>query len=418
MPQKRKTPAPNKTTAIKELPGKVIWLAVIVAAGLLVAAGFSLAAFGSDSDESDLGVAESFFELVTEQEGLTITARVRDPYVDRWTNAVHWKYMIIDVGENCGRENFSNHPPNYPGIHYSNRLVLPDDPDRQAAYRNRWVCFEAVSGYRTRHILHDIDTGNPIVAVKRLTIPGGRGSYLQASANENVTYRIGRVHIAQTTVFVSAEKPPPYPWLQAGTDCEQMFKGNYFASLDEDGDPVTAPLQFEEITVSSRATVVTHREGFTAFIYCFEATDSDGNQTYVQATPDLELIVYRRTQENFVGVGVSKKTAHFRLLNVSGYVDWAISPGFFKENHEAANCSAKSYSSHQPPWQKYRAGGFNDNPVWAQEYWWPAGVAPPIYMPGYRVQEEDTYQGDKSTYYCVRAVDQLGNHYYRLIPTD
>ena len=415
------TKANNKLSSgpgIKHLSGKMVWLVAAVAVGLLGATGFGLVALGNDSEDTGLDIPEDIFELVTEQEGLTITARVIDTYSSGWARDAHWKYMIIDVGENCDRASFSNHPPNYPGIHYSNQLVLPGPSDRQTAYRNKWICFEAVSGNLTGHILHDIDTGNPVVSVKRMTILSGRGSYLQASASESVTYRVGRVQAAETGVSVLGE--PSYSWLQAGTDCEQMFQGNYIASHYYNGRYVTAPLQFEEITVGSRATVVTHLEDFADFIYCFEATDADGNRTYVQATPDRELIVYRGSPRPFWTYdGGEPEAIHFRLLNTSGYVEWAIAwqgldgDDWFDEG-DSENCPTADYSLGdwsllERPGHKYRAGGFNDNPVWGQDYWQPEGVAPPIYMLGYLVYEAPSY-------YCVRAIDQLGNHYYRFIP--
>ena len=401
------------------MPGKITRLVVIVIAGLLAATGFGLVAYGSSHEDPELTFTENLFELVTSQSHLTIGADPLDNNTFPWThNNIYWKHKIVDVGENCGEDTFKGHAPNDPRIRHTSRHKIP--ADAVAAYRNKWICFEARSGDRARYILHDIDTGNPAIFIRRMA--AFKSSYLEAFADDKVTYRVGRVKASMTRTSVFAE--PAYPWLQAGTACEQIFKGSYMASYYKGDEYVTEPLQFEEITEGSRVPIITVSEDedsestgqFVDFIYCFEATDDYGNQTYVQARPNRGPIIYTKSQRVFSDHGTDgATTAHFRLLNVSGYVDWTLAPLPDGGQGDPADCSAADYydiGKFKKQWSEtYRAGDFNDNPVWAQDYLWEEGVAPPIYMPGYRVQE-DYFAGRD---YCVRAIDEFGWHYYKRV---
>lgn len=408
--------------AVKKLPDKMARLVAITAASLLAMIGFGLVAYGSSHEDPELTFTENLFELITRQRDLTIVADTLERNTFPWThNRIYWKHKIVDVGENCDENTFKGYAPNHPEIRKSRVRELPQSPDAQAAYRNKWICFEARSGDRVRHILHDIDTGNPVVSVKR--VAAFKSPYLQASASESVSYRVGRVRAAMTRTSVFAE--PSYPWLQAGTACEQMFKGNYIASYYEGDEYVTEPLQFEEITTGGRVPIIIVRENdnpnssdqFVDFIYCFEATDADGNQTYVQVRPNRGPIVYVKSQHIFSDRGTDgTTTAHFRLLNVSGYVDWTIAVLPEAEPGDSADCSVAEYydiGKAPPSSRNYRAraGDFDDNPFWVQGYLWAGGIPPAIYMPGYRVQEDYLAGRD----YCVRAIDQLGNYYYKLV---
>ena len=251
----------------KQLSGRVIWTLVVVLSGSLLAAGFGPAIFSSSpaddqaaapavSTAEDIGPAAPLL-IAVEQSGLTVTASIPN-----YRGNLDWRYRIINVGESCFSRVFDA-APNHPEVIRSNRLTIPSDPDRQDFWRNRWLCFQAVDQLDRRyHAVFNIDLGNPVISVRSEERDGR--DYLRIYSNED----------SNSYLFVSWEPlgmgaaAGDYP--VAGSYCERVFVApralayaNFFSDVQTvDGDLIRAG--------ENKA-------------HCLEATDADGNRTYVHA---------------------------------------------------------------------------------------------------------------------------------------
>ena len=254
----------------KHLSGQIIWILVIALVGILLAAGLNPAIFGS-SDTKDSQVAatgEDFspidgqltpLSIVITQMGLTVEAST-----PAYKGSVVWRYRFIAAGEVCELGLFKV-APNHPAVHDGNLLTIPSASDRQDFYRNAWVCFKASDQFgRQDYEVFNIDLGNPTVSIRREQ--SGGQDYLQAYSSEDPTsYRV----ISWESPGLGGAAGDVYPL--AGTYCERVF--------------IASSTMPQYLVLSDASVVDDGRVGLAESKgYCFEATDEEGNRTYVSAS--------------------------------------------------------------------------------------------------------------------------------------
>ena len=307
-----------------------------------------------------------------------------------------WRHRVIDAGETCAEADFSL-PPNHPSLRSSDRLHIPEA--NLDGFRNKWVCLEVASRSGQKlYAFHDIDLGNPAINVRR------SGDRLHVKSNEDVTWKAGW----STSQLIVAQRE--YHSLYAGSLCELVFTGAHasIASLvDFDGT--------SSQTDSVREFNVDMPAG--AWHYCFEATDVDGNKTYLETRPEDpgRILIWYNSSITTVAHPNGGKA---RLLSfapdvstsTSGYVDWTILGPSHYERCNAANFG----SANKDPKLSFREEkasavvkynrsladlGGGGSSSYSYELWdlWSGS-------------DENRYRSD----YCIRAVDQLGRRYYRL----
>ena len=279
--------------------------------------------------------------------------------------------MVIKAGQKCNRSPFQNRPPNYQGFHYSRQLIIKEtDYDK---YRNQHLCFEAVNAdNRYLYRSHKVDLKNPIIAVKK------RDNLLTAIASEDVKWRIGR---AKNLILSQTD-----PYLErAGSLCEQVFAGSASDSLGKFN------------SISNGLDNIRLIEGYRH--YCFEATDSDGNRTYVEVMPhSLGILVFRKFSDSYYAPATMTITMTPYLTAVSGDIYWEISgPSNFAScdkyvfnEHYHRDTPILSYREVNPSYNRSLGHlGLNDFNHYKFSF---------IYSNS--VQNKDRF------YYCLRATDQ------------
>ena len=258
----------------KQLSGRVIWALAIVLAGSLLATSFGPAIFGSSTAGGQTGVSSGEpseaaqlapFSIVVEQAGLLVEASVPG-----YQGEVLWSHRVVDVGESCWPELFAV-APNHPAVLDGNRLTIPSDPERQDFWRNRWLCFQAVDEVgRQDYAVFNIDMGNPVIVVR--SEESGGQDYLRIHSNEDsTTYRF----IGWTPAELGAGGGD-YP--VAGGYCESVFvrPGRHSHQRFPNPQSVSGDrLRAEE-----------------GKVYCFEATDDEGNRAYVYADSEAVGRIY------------------------------------------------------------------------------------------------------------------------------
>ena len=272
MPIKREVEKQSWTGILspKQLSGQVIWILAIALVGTLLAAGFNPAIFGSsdtednqasatgeDSSQTDGQLAP--LSVVVTQTGLAVVAST-----PAYRGSVVWQYQFVNVGERCEPELFAV-TSNNPAIHGGNLLTIPSSPNQQDFYRNAWVCFKVADQLgRQAYKVFNIDLGNPTISIRREQ--SGGQDYLQAySSEEPTSYRV----ISWEPIGIGGGGGSSYP--RAGTYCEQVFVAPssipYFSALSE-----------ASAVDGTRVDLIENES------HCFEATDGEGNRTYVSAS--------------------------------------------------------------------------------------------------------------------------------------
>ncbi|MYB40485.1 hypothetical protein F4X86_04465 [Candidatus Saccharibacteria bacterium] len=333
-----------------------------------------------------------YLAVVVKKNGLTFTASSPNAEV------ASWKYRVIDTGEACNKDQFSNAAPNHPAIHRSDRLTIPENGGAQDAYRNRWLCFEAVSvdGHKF-YGLHDIDLGKPVVSIRRVT--EGGTTYLRAYADEDVTYRIGW---GKRGIVSPGDGGPLYAGY-AGSLCEQVFRGppdawrravGSFEEMTQETDRIRIEVSSDEPDP--------YEIGADVVMYCFEATDADGNKTYVYVEGGFVGIRARFIYSDLPSKSPFYDLAHADpvLLGSSSDIAWTVSGPSY-----SAACNAGTLTDQNPdPRFSYREVRM------VRTFGIPYTPSPEI------IWSSENSQG--RYHYCIRAVDQLGFRHYKALTVD
>ena len=365
----------------KRFPAKIVWVALVAAIAGLLIIGSAVQGFGSNDDLDSLAAQDglvgpsSYPAVIIQQEGLVIIARAEG------LSEVSWQYKLINTGDFCGLETFAT-APNDPRIHDSNHLTLPESVELQNLYRNRFVCFKAVGtsdffhgSEWTQYGAWRIDLGNPIISVKA-EFPGDL-TYLQASSSENVTYSITRFKVL-----------PRGDGLGSGWGDGASIVGNY-CEHNLLSDWFTAKINWAddwETFADADGRILVED---SSYWYCFEATDTDGNRTY------LRVDAYGKDSGSVVdNIYATQWKGEIRVdfTGTSGKVTWsAVGPLVIKACDEYAINNAR----HKP---------IRQNP----SYYYDRNAA---------TVTLDT-SGDDGKYYCFRATDELGQNSYRYVLVD
>ena len=363
----------------KRFPAKAIWVALIAAVAGLLIIGSAVQGFGSNDDSDSLAAQDgliassSYPVVIAEQEGLVITARAEG------LSEVSWQYKLINPGDACNLETFAT-APNDPRIHDSNRLTLPESVELQDPYRNRFVCFKAVGTsdfYGSEWAQYGawrIDLGNPVISVKA-EFPGDL-TYLQASSSEDVTYRVTRFKVALHRGGIGGISADGASVV--GNYCERNLLSG---QLSEKANWVD---DWETFADADGRILVED----DSYWYCFEATDTDGNRTYVRVD------AYGKDSGSVVdNIYATQWKGEIRVsfTGTSGKVTWsAVGPLVIKACDEYAINNAR----HKP---------IRQNP----SYYYDRNAA---------TVTLDT--ADHGKYYCFRATDELGQNSYRYVLVD
>ena len=313
------------------------------------------------------------------------TAVVQDDYsiyasTASWgPDELYWKYTLVEAGARCDRSTF-NHPPNHPGIHHSNQFIIKES--NYASYRNKHLCFEAVdSDNRYLHASHKIDLGNPVIAVKE------ENNFLIAVSDEEVSWRIGR---AKNLIVSQMD-----PYLQrAGSLCEQVFAGSASESLGKFN------------STSDGSNKVRIIGGYRH--YCFEATDSEGNRSYLEPTNALGIRVFAGVANSYQQPATTTVIITPYLLGVSGDIHWEVAgPSDLNRCDQGAFDKRLAVYGSTMPLQSYTEATSVYNRDASN------------LISSYYDQDKFAFtwlssaQNKNRIYYCLRATDELGVQHYR-----
>ncbi len=233
--------------------------------------------------------------VTVEQDGNAITATANKAVSS-------WRHRIIDVGDSCSEETFSFVPDAFISppdigrvIQSSNRLVIPDSSELQDGYRNRFVCFEAATtdgSNRRVYEIKRIDLGHPSITVEKELEAGNR--YLRFGSDEDVVFRVGWIIPFEGGGFGGV--------ITAGSFCDRLFILGRVSVHDGFAEEVVT------LPEPPASRLVVPDEGrIYDRVYCVEATDADGNQTYryVDALHDEIRVSQWRDESYAYVVGVA-----------------------------------------------------------------------------------------------------------------
>ena len=166
-----------------------------------------------------------------------------------------------------------------------------------------------------------------------------------------------------------------------------------------------------------------------AAYYCFEATDADGNKTYIEASPGIAgriLVEFQTADSVLHASGESGGLTDFtpRFYSTSGHVDWIISGP-----SRSKSCNATVFTdANKDPKLSFRedkrnevvkySDSFTDAPslagVWVYNNLRVREGSPGAYSYKPGILWSGQRKNKNRENYCIRATDQLGYKYYRL----
>ena len=130
---------------------------------------------------------------------------------------------------------------------------------------------------------------------------------------------LGRVGWASRLISSQME----YHWHYAGSLCELVFADS----------PISSVTDFKAVASSTEADNqfnIDLEEG--AWHYCFEATDSEGNKTYLETNPETAGRITAYSQISLIAndrghsqVWVELNSLKLQIDSTSGYIDWVVS---------------------------------------------------------------------------------------------
>ena len=278
----------------------------------------------------------------------------------------YFKYRILDEGDRCDQSAFAV-APNHPAVHHSTQFNIPDSPETRAYYDNRYVCFQATiinidhpayapgaSIYRYRNVPIGLDF--PVISVTRHS--PWRSSTWSESTDPDAYLQLESSEVVTYRMRVASVAAAS----DGAASCQSFFEG--LPSFDTPIMDASGKFMINAIgKVASRGI-------------CLEATDLDGNKVYswiYDSTAGMAFVVKR--------LGQSGEEFHGWVGGTSGDVFWHVaSPS------ESDTCNeANAFEGDGIQTLNGDRSGF-------------------IFKPG---------EGSRGKYYCFRATDELGNHFYR-----
>lgn len=255
----------------------------------------------TDSRVAWLDGIDGFPVVLIEQDGMQIAAKANLP-------ALSWKNRLVNMGDVCASETFAV-APNHPAINNSDRFTI--DSANLDTYRNRFICFEVTTtNGKQAWSAHFIDLDNPAVSI-RLGNYGGH-PYIQAVSDEVVDWRVFAFRPAEAmygplsyTAIMSQCQ-----YIQAGLGTERRQLGSDIELVKSEQNALNTYIfpKFDEKGVYP--------------IYCFEATDSDGNRVHFEFIYKT-YIFYREYPP-----GISVRRVYNNLIAdffvTSEEIDWQV----------------------------------------------------------------------------------------------
>ncbi|MYB39678.1 hypothetical protein F4X86_00045 [Candidatus Saccharibacteria bacterium] len=405
--------------------GSKTWFAAVALTGILLITGAGMIALGASHEAAKV----TRLVISIEQSGLTITARAIGAYTQSEPadfNVTAWKQKLVNVGDYCNEESFSGDSPNNPAINrsYAPTFQFTIPSTDQEAFRNKWLCLAAIDETGLiQYASYGINLNDPAISVKKTEATIFQSAILRTSANRNIDLRVGRVtgyQYGQATKLSAG---------RVGSVCEQLFN-NVYADTQLEGYSERG-INMRIVFAGGHITSVLHEKSKYDYKYCFEATDRDGNQAYVDFE-DNEYN-YDPITDTYSNIDVIEAYStsfwhphtklEARLINTSGNVSWRVS----YPSHDSAGICAPEYLE-TAGFEIWPAGGFKEIPATTERvdesrtgyYRIDKGAvrnfvvtAPQEWQDMLEEKYADLRSRPVAYFYCIHAVDEIGNDYYR-----